>query len=155
MSKANYENLKKEILMLSHPIGSPYITQENINPSTILGFGEWERVKGKVLVGLDEDDEYFNEIGKEGGEKEHTQTVEEMPEHYHYSGINMDTSGFAVNGIRWGNGSAKKYLNSSTGGTNASGYNGCGAKSSSTGEGKAMNVMNPYRVVGYMWVRIA
>lgn len=35
--------------------------------------------KGRVSVGLDEDDEDFNEIGKKYGEKEHQLTKEELP----------------------------------------------------------------------------
>lgn len=39
--------------------------------------------KGNVAVGKDENDEDFNELGKTGGEKEHTLTVAEMPSHNH------------------------------------------------------------------------
>lgn len=42
--------------------------------------------KGKVSVGLDANDTDFNTIGKTGGEKEHTLTIDEMPSHSH--GIN-------------------------------------------------------------------
>lgn len=73
--------------------GSTYVTQTNTNPSTILRFGTWERLKGKIPIGLDEDVEQFNEIGKTGGEIEHTLTVLEMPTHSHtYAvGTNMTT----------------------------------------------------------------
>lgn len=77
------EEIKKEILQLSFPVGQPYVTQTNTNPSTILGFGTWERVKGRVLIGLDENDTNFNTIGKIGGEKTHKLTVNEMPRHNH------------------------------------------------------------------------
>ena len=40
-------------------------------------------IKGKTLVGLDSNDSDFNAIGKTGGEKSHTLTVEEMPSHNH------------------------------------------------------------------------
>lgn len=39
--------------------------------------------KGRTIVGLDADDADFNTIGKTLGEKTHTLTVEEMPEHTH------------------------------------------------------------------------
>lgn len=76
-------NMQIELMKLVFPVGSTYCTQDNTNPSEILKFGTWERVKGKVLVGLDEDDTDFNEIGKTGGEKKHTLTVDEMPSHTH------------------------------------------------------------------------
>lgn len=40
-------------------------------------------LKGKVLTGLDSEDTDFNAIGKTGGEKEHTLTIDEMPSHTH------------------------------------------------------------------------
>ena len=39
--------------------------------------------KGKVSVGLDSNDTDFNSIGKTGGEKTHTLTIDEMPSHNH------------------------------------------------------------------------
>lgn len=39
--------------------------------------------KGKVSVGLDTSDTDFNTIGKTGGEKTHTLTIEEIPKHRH------------------------------------------------------------------------
>jgi microcystin-dependent protein len=45
--------------------------------------GVWERIKGRVVVGVDENQTEFNETGKLGGEKTHTLTVNEMPEHKH------------------------------------------------------------------------
>ena len=63
---------------LVFPIGSIYITQSNTNPSTILQFGTWERFKGKIVLGLDENDTDMNAIGKTGGTKthKHNQTFE-------------------------------------------------------------------------------
>lgn len=63
---------KIELLKLIFPIGSTYITQTNTDPATILGFGTWERVKGRVLVGLDEEDPDFGTIGKEVRKQIHT-----------------------------------------------------------------------------------
>lgn len=40
-------------------------------------------LKGRTIVGLDADDADFNTIGKTIGEKTHTLTVAEMPEHTH------------------------------------------------------------------------
>lgn len=45
--------------------------------------GVWERIKGRVVVGVDENQTEFNVTGKTGGEKTHTLTVSEMPRHRH------------------------------------------------------------------------
>lgn len=63
-----------------HPVGSYYTSDKDTEPSKIFGFGTWERVKGVVLLGADEDS---YPAGSEGGEAEHTLTVEEMPSHSH------------------------------------------------------------------------
>ena len=136
-----FEKKKKEILETTFSIGSTYVTPENTNPNTILGFGTWERLKGKVAVGLDEDDEdgYFDEIGKEGGEKKHTQTINEMPSHNHQ----IQTG----NIITTNSGNYGVANNFNTSGTQMSSH--------SNGGGQAMNITQPYRVVGYMWIRTA
>lgn len=79
MNDETLNNMQIELIKLVFPIGSIYITQNDTNPSEILKFGTWERVKGKVLVGLDENDTDFNVIGKTGGEKTHKLSIAEMP----------------------------------------------------------------------------
>lgn len=67
----NLNAMQKGLMELVFPVGSTYVTQSDTNPSTILGFGTWERFKGLIALGLDEDDEDLNEIGKTGGQKTH------------------------------------------------------------------------------------
>ena len=134
--KADIKNQALECLKLAYPIGQPYITQSNTNPSTILGFGTWERVKGKVLVGLDEDDTDFNTIGKTGGEKTHTLTVNEIPAHSH---IIRNGSNGLDGGSDW--------AVSNSGSSNW--------QTANAGGGQAHNNLQPYKVVGYMWIRTA
>lgn len=132
------ELIKSEIcskMQLVFPIGSTYITQTNTNPATILEFGTWERLKGKVCLGLDEGDEELNAIGKTGGEKEHTLTIEEMPAHNH--GLKYENSART----------AGSMANVGTGTELAS------ETTQSTGGGQAHNNMPPFEVVGYMWIR--
>ena len=140
ISAQNLNNMQIELMKLVFPIGSIYITQTNTNPSTILKFGTWERVKGKVLVGLDEDDTDFNEIGKTGGEKAHTLTVDEMPAHNHSARFCEGIGPYAT--FPKGNGSNQEW----GGSTNTI---------ANTGEGQAHNILQPYEVVGYMWKRTA
>lgn len=144
ISAENLLAMQKGLMELVFPIGSTYITQSDTNPSTILNFGTWERFKGKVSVGLDEDDsdEYFDEIGKTGGEKKHTQTVNEMPSHNHESpkgGKFVEDQGLGIS-IHTQPGEA--YA------TKSGDYT-----TKNTGGGQPMNITQPYEVVGYMWIR--
>lgn len=136
--------LKIEILSLAYPIGQSYITQEDVNPLTILGFGTWERVKGKVLVGYDEDDENFNEIGKEGGESTHTLTAGELPEHLHsYTRSTVASTVIDLDNTYNNGATAVSKVTTAT------------ATTSSVGGNESHNNLQPYKVVGYMWIRTA
>ena len=78
---------------LLYPIGSIYMSIQDTNPSVFFG-GTWERIaKGKTLVGVDENDTDFNASSKTGGEKEHTLTIDEIPEHDHRVFIDQQGSG--------------------------------------------------------------
>ena len=138
------ETLKAEVLELSFPIGSYYPTQTDINPATILGFGTWERVKGKVLVGLDEDDANFNEIGKEGGESTHTLTEAELPSHKNTYTRTIVTA--TLNNVDNTLADGSSAVSQVTTGT---------ATTSSVGGDKEHNNLQPYKVIGYMWLRTA
>lgn len=70
-------------LLAAHPVGSIEINITGTNPSEYLG-GEWESFgSGRTLVGVNTSDTSFNTVEKTGGEKNHTLTVDEMPEHKH------------------------------------------------------------------------
>ena len=143
LSGETFNKLQDDLLKTIFPIGSTYVTLTNTNPNEILGFGIWERLKGKVCLGLDENDTDMNTIGKTGGEKKHTQTIEEMPTHNHgqYAVANPDSGGTGIRGT---------YNNQS--GTGLSIYE-TNTQTERTGNGKAFNIMQPYEVVGYMWIR--
>ena len=70
------------IFDLIYPVGSVVILKDSTNPSELYG-GTWTRVKGKTIVGVDEDDDSFKTSGLTGGEKTHKLTIEEMPSHNH------------------------------------------------------------------------
>lgn len=82
----NAENLNynfNEILNLVYPIGRGFIDFTDTDYSNYLGF-TWEReLVGMTAVGLDTTQTEFNSVGKIGGEKTHTLTVSEMPNHTH------------------------------------------------------------------------
>lgn len=83
---ADVKSLKIEgvnIMDIIYPVGSIYETMDSsFNPSKSFG-GTWERIKGKVLVGVDESDSTFRSSKLTGGEKSHTLTINEMPSHEH------------------------------------------------------------------------
>ena len=130
------------LMELVFPIGSTYITQTDTNPATILKFGTWERIKGKVCLGLDEDDTDFNTIGKTGGEKTHTLTINEMPNHNHNIVTWNNYNSGTMTGIK-----VAKTID------NADGPSSSSQPISRTGGGGAHNNLQPYEIVGYMWIR--
>lgn len=129
INDTNLNAMQKGLMQLVFPIGSTYITQDNTNPATILEFGTWERLKGKVCLGLAEDDEDLDEIGKTGGEKEHTLTLNELP--------------------------AKEYITNENGSITLNVGSGNAHLGTQQGGGQAHNNMQPFEVVGYMWIRRA
>lgn len=138
VNDTNLNAMQKGLMELIFPVGSTYITQSNTNPSTILNFGTWERLKGKVCIGLDEDDSNFNAVGKTGGSSTVTLTIQHIPPHTHT--LNNAT---LVNRNISGTGGAQ--------GTNT--VQGATITANNTGGGQAHNNLQPYEVVGYMWIR--
>lgn len=134
-----------EVLKLVFPVGSTYTTPTNTNPNELLGFGVWERFKGKLAIGLDENDTdaYFNAVGKTGGEKKHTMTLQEVVTHTHLIARNYGGTDSASY-----EGEAKiQAAKADAGWTNISGQTG------NSGGSRPFNVVQPYEVVGYMWIR--
>lgn len=60
------------------PIGSIYLSVNNINPSTYFG-GTWEQIKDKFLLCCGN----TYSAGSTGGEATHKLTINEMPSHGH------------------------------------------------------------------------
>lgn len=124
------------LVNLLFPIGQIIIKGDNKDYSNWLGF-TWERTAvGKVLVGYDNNDVDFNNIGKTGGEKEHTLTIDEMPSHGHtvnYSGSAGTSVGVTAMGDQ---------LSTSSSIVQA------------TGGGHSHNNLQPYQVVAY-WKRVS
>lgn len=78
----NPEGINNVVDMI-YPIGSIYLSVNNVNPSSIFG-GSWESFgTGRTLVGVDTSQTEFNTVEKTGGEKTHTLTTNELAAHYH------------------------------------------------------------------------
>ena len=86
-------------------------------------------LRSRVPVGVDASENDFEDLGNQGGEKEHTLTVAEMPSHNHAT--DRDGGGAAAGG-----GSSARALTSGVTGN--------------TGGGEAHNNMQPYVTVNYI-----
>lgn len=135
----------KSLLDLTYPVGSVYSSTNSTDPSDLFG-GTWKSLEGMVLVGVNSNDDDFSESKKTGGEKTHTLTESEMPNHHHeFAGkINSDTDYQGDWVASWGY-SGQYYQDGvwhpRMGNTTSAG-------------GSPHNNMPPYYTV-YMWERIA
>lgn len=132
--------LDSKLLNMVYPIGAVYLSVNSASPNTLFG-GTWERyAKGRVLVGVDEDDADFT-AGKTGGEKTHKLTVTEMPNHTHNQIFSLSANGFGDNG--------RSPMSNNVTTTSQS-----GGSITSTGGDQAHNNLQPFETV-YMWKRTA
>ena len=119
-----------------YPVGSIYMSVNNINPSNFFG-GTWEQIKDKFLLACGST--YQN--GATGGEATHKLTVNEIPAHNHRLGL---AKGGSQSG--WG-------LDYTANSPNYRYYSGTDFNEN-TGGGQAHNNMPPYLAV-YVWKRTA
>lgn len=73
-----FQNNIKEAIDAIYPVGSIYMSVNDVNPGTLFG-GSWEQIKDRFLLGCG--DSYQN--GSTGGESMHKLTIDEMPSHTH------------------------------------------------------------------------
>lgn len=139
MSKAiRFRNRNNEPIYVCpyFPVGSIYLSVNNINPGTIFG-GTWVQIKDRFLLGAGS----TYTAGKTGGSATHTLTINEMPTHNHnYNTGRWYWAETAGGGEVVSSQSETSYMFTRT--------------TSDTGGGKAHNNMPPYLVV-YIWKRTA
>ena len=116
-----------------YPVGSLYLSVLPTDPATLFG-GVWEPIRDRFLLAAGE-----ISAGSEGGEREHTLTIDELPAHTH------DVQGGASNGSKPGLQSYGAYFGT---------FRTLEAAAQTTGGGLSHNNMPPYLAV-YIWKRTA
>lgn len=161
------EIIKKEIKEETkniYPIGSIYISTQDINPKELFG-GEWERyAEGRTLIGAGTGTDnnstsmQFN-VNQIGGEYVHQLTKDEIPAHEHTMRMYIDQNGYASITIpdksayyMWSTNGSKIFNLATTEMANKNLWT--IGKTASTGSSQTHNNIQPY-VVTYMWKRIS
>ena len=116
------DEIKLDVKEMIYPVGSLYFNaNDGTNPSTLLGFGNWEKFgKGKVPVGHDPDDTDFYTAEETGGAKTHTLTEAEIPSHSHDSG-SLSNNSTGAHTHTFSDTSSSNGYHSHTGSTNTTG----------------------------------
>lgn len=141
----NWDKLVNSIKSAMYPVGSVYITYNNVNPGTFLG-GAWERFgQGRTLVGEGTGNDGSTSMSftpnSNGGEYKHLLTIDEMPSHSHNITLPVSTN--------WsGNGGQAYQLNNRTTDIITKDY------IKTTGNSNSHNNVQPYIVV-FFWRRTA
>lgn len=131
---ADANQLFRAMVDLIYPVGSYRLSEAANSPAVVYTWQTWLEVAGRVLVGLDEVQTEFNVVGKQGGAKTHTLTVDEMPNHGHPTGGQTGLAGTGDDLSLPGQGTPQEV--------------------GAVGGGQPHNNLQPYRVVR-MWRRTA
>lgn len=131
----------KKIIDAIYPVGSIYMSVNNVNPSELLG-GTWVAWgAGRVPVGVNTSDSNFNTVEKTGGSPDVTLTQNQLP-----SSLSFKTNdiGFQT----YGEGTAQGEEVGSPFGSNTT------LNLINSGGGQAHNNLQPY-ITCYLWKRTA
>jgi hypothetical protein len=147
-------------LQVLYPVGTIYTNiAVSTNPATLLGFGTWVAITGRVVVGLDSGDAAFDTVGETGGSKDaivvsHTHTTDSQGSGTFYA---ANRSGIAPSGVFSFTGNTADSSLSGGGLTGDIKQYAAAAHShtaNSTGSSGTNANLPPY-VVAYVWKRTA
>lgn len=171
VNESNTCLMYKAIADIVYPVGSIYLSVNNINPGTLFG-GTWVAWgSGQVPVGVNTSITQFATVEQTGGEITHTLTTAEMPSHDHSisggacttgsGGSHNHTYGVTVHpavGFTLGpNGYSTvtgDNQNTSSNGNHSHSVPDHAHDIGNTGGGQAHNNLQPY-ITCYMWKRTA
>ncbi|MFR5595327.1 DUF859 family phage minor structural protein [Anaerostipes sp.] len=160
----------KQAIGAVYPVGSIYMSVNNVNPSTYFG-GTWIAWGSeRVPVGVDTSNTDFNAVEKTGGASTVTLTTAQLPSHSHAKGTLATASGGAhTHDLKnqkaaWGTSSGNRVLVDATSGytalsnktttSNGSHTHTISGSTAATGSGSAHNNLQPF-ITCYMWKRTA
>ncbi len=152
------DNLRKEIFLEAHPVGSYFWSSKSTSPEKLFG-GTWEQITGRFVLaagtGIDGNGTELAFSSEEtGGNYTHRLTEAEMPSHEHTLGPVLEGDArFLVPSSR-GSGGGHIPPDSAAGNIPYSEYFTKSVKAKATGGEEYHNNMPPY-IVAYCWRRTA
>ena len=152
--------LAVEIGKLLYPVGSIYNNiSVSTNPATLLGFGTWVAITGRVIVGLDSGNAAFDTVGETGGSADaivvsHTHSITD-PTHSHTV---LSADGYKLGTLPSSEATARQISNGDLG-VKGNFYSASAASTgitatNSSGSSATNANLQPY-VVAYVWKRTA
>ena len=153
-------DLTAKLLQMIYPVGSIYMSTNNVSPATFIG-GTWTLIQGKFLLAAG--DGYT--AGDTGGEASHTLTAAESGQkavttatdgaHKHPLLMKYRSSGVGGGNVAYFHGDGDKSYDGFSTGSISQEYTGAHSHSiSGSNATNAHNNMPPYLVV-YVWTRTA
>jgi len=151
------QSVKTLVLQSVFPVGAIYTSYSvSTDPATVLGFGTWSAIEGKVLAGYQSGDSDFGTAGGTGGQKDavvvsHTHTMDSQGSHQHTtaSGRAASTAG-SQTGFYYGlQGGASGTFSATTDAQGSHSHT-----NSTEGESGTGKNLQPYVTV-HMWRRTA
>lgn len=166
----------KNILLLAHPVGSYYWSDQDINPADLFG-GTWEQIKDKFIIAVGDSHEVNASYGSNVKNLSHTHTsaahthttgnhtltLNEIPNHNHRQYFYIATSlpggqdAFLVYGNTNGQGKQfGNYMSEALGGNGSHNHGNTGSTTpGATGKSLSSTFdITPSCIAAYCWKRI-